>query len=143
MAASTTNVPNDIRPRQVRAGCGTRNRRVWGLVTATLGAALVWLAATGPLGVTLTVAGGDRVLLTSVTGVALLAGVLGWVVVSLLERCTRRPRGIWLGIAGAVLLVSLLGPTAATSAAAMVTLALLHLVVGVTLLVTLAPRYRG
>ena len=143
MTTSTTDATNAVGRRELQTGCDVRNRRVMGISAAVAAAVLVALLATGPLGVTLVVTDGQRVQLGSVIGVTVLVGLLGWGVVTLLERLTRRPRGLWFATAVVVLVLSLVGPTAATTAAALVTLAVLHLVVGLILLVTLAPRYRG
>ena len=76
--------------------------------------------------------------------VSLAVSLLGWALLSLLERRTRRARGIWTATAGVVLLLFLAGPlTGAVTTAGKVTLALLHLTVAdvlVPLLRHSAPR---
>ena len=60
----------------------------------------------------------------------LVAGALGMVVATVLQRVVRRPRTLWTAIASAGLLVSLLGPLGARTPEAVVALVLLHLAVG-------------
>jgi hypothetical protein len=66
-----------------------------------------------------------------VIGVALVAGLLGWLLLALLEWLTPISRAAWTGIALLILAASLVLPlTAATTTAAAVSLITLHLVVG-------------
>jgi predicted permease len=66
-----------------------------------------------------------------VAGSALAAGLLGWLLLTILERRTPRARGIWTATALVVLAASLVLPlTAATTASAAFALTGLHLAVG-------------
>jgi hypothetical protein len=78
----------------------------------------------------------------SVFVVALLAGLLGWALLALLERVTARGRTVWTVIAVVVLLLSLLGPLGGVTGGDKVSLLALHLIVGVTLILGLPMRPR-
>ena len=114
------------------------SRNVITVAGATVGALVLWAVEAHLLGVDLAVRTGDVV--QPVTGVsvaatALVAGLVGTLTAWLLTRVTpRHCRTVWSVLASAVLLVSLLGPLGATSAAAVVSLLALHLLVGLTLL---------
>jgi drug/metabolite transporter (DMT)-like permease len=110
-------------------------RRAAVIVVAVVGAALVW-AVTTLAGVDLRVTSGAdtrTVGLTSVLVVALLAG-LGALVVALLIGRSRRPRRMWPAVSVPILVVSLVGPLGAATAAAGVALASMHVVVGAILI---------
>ncbi|MDG4824701.1 DUF6069 family protein [Asanoa sp. WMMD1127] len=127
------------RPRtDWRATRRTRVVAVFGTVAANL---VVWAVAVPVLGVDLAVRSGDGTTEISPAAVAvttMLAGLLGWTLLGLLQRRTRRPGLVWTWIACAVLAVSLLGPLGAASAAAGATLAAMHLVAGAGLVPALA-----
>ena len=119
----------------------TRTRRVPGWSVPLLAAAaglLVWGAGTA-LGVEAVVRGGagDTVVgPVAVIVTALLVGLAGWGVRSLLRRLGSPRAGrtpgerTWLVTCAVVLLVSLLGPLGAASVSATVLLAALHVTVG-------------
>jgi len=66
-----------------------------------------------------------------VAGAALVAALLGWLLLTSLERRTPRPRAAWTGAALLVLVISLALPlVAATTVSAAVGLIALHLAVG-------------
>ncbi|HEU4998115.1 MAG TPA: DUF6069 family protein [Lapillicoccus sp.] len=119
------------------------SRNVITVLGATAAALAAWSLETAVLRVDLAVAmGPTRQPVTAVAVVltALLAGIGGSVVARLLTRFAgRRARTAWTAVAGLVLVLSLLGPLGATSPAAVVSLAVLHLVVGFTLLIGLRP----
>jgi len=119
------------------------SRNVITVLGATVLGLAAWLVETALLDVDLTVAIGPTlqpVTAVAVVLTALLVGLAGSVTARLLARFAgRRARTAWVVIAGLVLLLSLLGPLGATSPAAVVSLALLHLLVGLTLLVGLRP----
>lgn len=75
-----------------------------------------------------------------VAGTSLTASLAGWALLAVLERLTTRARKVWMGIATAVLIVSLGGPLSATgiTAANKAWLAAMHVAVGVTLIPLLA-----
>lgn len=121
-----------------------------GLVLSAVAAALlVWLVTVRSLGIDLVVAvpsglpaedppGRELVGPAQVGMVAGGAGLLAWVFVAVLERVTRRAPVVWLSCALPALILSLAGPLTATTAAGMVSLAGMHLAVGVVLVPGLA-----
>jgi len=78
----------------------------------------------------------------AVVVVALFIGLLAWGLLAVLERFTRRARVIWTVIAAAVLVISLLGPLGGAETSDKLSLLVLHLVVGGTLILGL-PARRG
>lgn len=115
-------------------------RRLTTVITAVAGAGLVWAVGTALLSHELAVpqTGGRpplTVTLPMVLFVSALAALLGWGTLAVLERATRRGTRIWVGLAVAVLLVSL-APLAAPglALATRIVLGLLHLVVGAILI---------
>ena len=122
------------------------SRRLRGLaVAATVGAALVvWIVARPLAGVDLAVRQGSgkavqHVGLASVVIVSLLAGLVGWVFLALLERYTSRARTVWTAVALVVLLLSLAGPLGAgQNGGAKIALACMHLAAGAALIPLLA-----
>lgn len=107
---------------------------VAGAVVAPL---TVWTIASPLAGVDLEVATGDTTQTVGVVPVlvaSLLASLLGWGLLTLLEKRTPRARGIWTVVAVVVLALSLGGPLGAgVTGAAKVTLALLHVAVAAVL----------
>ncbi|MEU1747281.1 DUF6069 family protein [Micromonospora arida] len=82
-----------------------------------------------------------QITVAAVIVAAAVAALAGWALIAVLER-TNRSRVWWNSIAGAVLLLSLVvGPPSGVGGGAKVTLALLHLSVGVILILGL-PRSR-
>jgi hypothetical protein len=77
----------------------------------------------------------------AVAATALVAGLLGWAALALLERFTRRARVIWTALATVVLAVSLLGPLNGIDTTTKTALLGLHMVVGVVLIVGLPRTY--
>jgi hypothetical protein len=127
-----------------------RPARTWTNDVVTVAAAVVcalitWALATQLGGVALEVrdASGLRpVDGVSVAVVAALAALLGVLSLRLLERLTPKALPIWLGVATAVALFSLLGALAATSPAAVGTLMALHGVVAAVVIVGLGRSHR-
>lgn len=122
------------------------------VMAATAAAVMVWLVAKPLLSIDLLVRpeGGaaQQVGAGAVIAVSLAVSLLGWGLMALLERRTPRVRTIWTGIAVAVLLVSLAGPLASTSAASTKTvLVLMHITVAAVLIPamrhTLPPQTTG
>ncbi len=121
---------------------GLRLTRMLGVAGACAAALAVWTIAVPALGVQLLVRFGDGVPETVglglVVGASLMASLLGWGVLALLERRTPRARGIWTVIAIVVLVVSLSLPlSAGTTMSARITLVLMHLAAGAVLIPTL------
>jgi hypothetical protein len=127
-----------------------RSRPVIAILLAAALAAGLWLLAVPGLGVDLSVAEspggpvGERTVgLASVISSAIAAGLLGWGLLALLNRWTRRGSRVWTRIAVAVTVLSLGLPlTMAGSAFAALTLCALHVAVGAVLVpgLTLATR---
>lgn len=112
--------------------------RTRGLVVfvALLAGLAVWAVAVPVAGVDLMVGSGSseqHVGPGSVVLVSLLAGLVGAGLLALFERVTPRPRGTWLIVSLAVLLLSLAGPFGAVTPGATVALACMHLAVGLTI----------
>ena len=110
-------------------------------------AAVAWSVEVPLLGVRLTVKFGamhpQTIVAGQVIGAALVAGLLGWLLLALLERTTPRARMAWTGAALLVLVVSLALPlAAATTTAATVGLVVLHLVVAAAVIPALAATAR-
>ena len=107
-----------------------------------MAAVLAWLVAVPIVGIDLLVRPGgaaQQVGLGSVVTVSLLASLLGWGLLALLERLVpRRAMTAWTVVAVVVLMLSLTGPlTAAANAAVAIALVLMHLVVGAVLIMGL------
>ncbi|GIH17926.1 DUF6069 family protein [Rugosimonospora africana] len=140
---STITVPASTRPAAAR---GARPLAVAATVAATLA---VWAVADPLAGVRLAVRSGDSTRIVgpaSVAVVGLVVGLAAWGLLALLERVSRRARGIWTGIALAVFVVSLAGPLGGATTAATVSLACLHLAAAavlIPLLARTAGRGRG
>ncbi|MEJ3652221.1 DUF6069 family protein [Actinomycetes bacterium KLBMP 9759] len=110
--------------------------RVFGVVGATVAAVVVWGVAL-LVGVDLQVSMAGTPMQIGVVAVilnALVPSLLGWAVLAVLERRTRRARTIWTVVALVVTLLSLAGPlTGAADPGSLITLVLLHLVVAAVL----------
>ena len=134
---TTTAIPGRVTApsrRQLRS-------RGFAVIAAVLAALVVWSIAVPLLGVQLTVhksPGGSDLQTVGpafVLVVSLLASLLGWGLLAVLERRTRRAGIVWTVVAGAVLLLSLAGPlTAAVTTGGKVSLVLLHLSVAAVLI---------
>ena len=124
-----------------------RFRRAGAVIAAPALAVLVWVVCVSVAGVDLAVGEGATAMTIGIAPiliVPLLAGGAAWGLLSLLERRARRGRAAWTIIAWTVLVVSLLGPvTMAATLATMVSLIVMHLVVGTTLILGLGGRLGG
>jgi hypothetical protein len=121
--------------------------RPWATIAGAVGAALVvWVLSVPVAGVDLTVGSGSSrqtVGPAAVAVVSLLAGVAAWALLALLERRFRAGCRAWRITAWTVLALSLLGPLGAgATGAVLAILVAMHVVVGVTLIVGLAPLRR-
>ena len=128
-------------PAITRAG----RRRALCVMGAVAAAVAVWAVAVLGLGVHLTIRFGDgapqSVAVGLVVGASLVGGLLGWGLLTLLERRTAAARAIWTATALVVLVISLSLPLiAATTFSAKVTLALMHVAVGSVLIAGLRRR---
>ena len=107
-----------------------------------LAALAIWVVADQLLGANLLVRSGggspQSVGAGTVVAASLLAALLGWVLLAVLERRTSRARAVWTGVALVVLLLSLSGPlTGGTTPSTTATLVLMHLTVAAVLIPTL------
>jgi len=125
----------------VPAAPATRQTRARALCAAggAAAAAIAWVIEVPLLGVHLTVRFGamhpQTVALWQAVVTALVAALLGWLLLAVLGRRTARARAAWTGISVLVLAASLALPlTAATTASAAAGLAVLHLAVGVAVI---------
>jgi hypothetical protein len=121
-------------------------RRLVTLLVAVVATSLVWTIAEKVFDVDVKVKQNGTetaVQLPSVIIVTLLAGLVGWGLLALLERFSARGRRIWTIIAVVVLVVSLLGPLSGITAGAKVTLLLLHLAAGLVIIPGLARPGRS
>lgn len=124
-------------------------RRLVTLAAAALAGLLVW-ALTRALDVALVTPAREGhpsqdIPVLAVLATSVVAGLAGWALLAVLERTTRRPRSLWLSIAGAVLLVSLAGPLLGQGLGTSTKLALvlMHVCVGLVILVGLGGSTRN
>jgi hypothetical protein len=126
------------------AECVRKRRRTRALaVVAAAGATFIVWTLAGPLaGVDLVVdtgSGRTAVTAAAVVIVTMVAGLAAWGLLALVERFTPRAAMIWSWIAGAVLVVSLLGPFgSAVGTGATAALVARHLVAGAVLIPIMA-----
>jgi hypothetical protein len=118
--------------------------RALGVVGAAVAALTVWTTAVPLLGVDLVVRPGGGAAQPvgpgSVVVTSLIASLLGWALLALLEHRTSRARAraIWTAMALVAMLLSLGAPiTAGVTTAAAVTLTLMHLAVAAVLIAVL------
>jgi hypothetical protein len=138
MLAATTPAGADV--RRIRA-------RALAVAGGMAAAAAAWAIEVPLLGVRLSVKFGpmhpQTVVAGQIIGAALVAGLLGWLLLAVLERATPRARAAWTGAALLVLVLSLGLPAAtATTTAAAVGLVVLHLVVAAAVIPALAATAR-
>jgi hypothetical protein len=116
--------------------------RSLGVLGAVLAALAIWIVAGPLLDADLLVRSGvgspQSVGAGSVVAASLLAALLGWALLAILERLTSRARAVWTGVALVVLLMSLSGPlTSGTTLSTKATLAIMHVTVAAVLIQTL------
>ena len=138
MLAATTPDVRDV--RRIRA-------RALSVAGGAASAAIAWSVEVPLLGVRLSIKFGamhaQTVVAGQVIGAALVAGLLGWLLLALLDRRTPRARAAWTGAALLVLVVSLALPlAAATTTSAAVGLLVLHVVVAAAVIPALAATAR-
>jgi hypothetical protein len=116
------------------------------VVAVAVAAALAVWALARLAGVTLSVRQGGTVQTVGPAAVlltSLFAGLVGWALLALLTRLTRRGRGIWTGTAITVLALSLAGPLGGgIGTTAKLCLLCLHLTVGLVLIIGLRRATR-
>ncbi|WP_114905673.1 DUF6069 family protein [Ornithinimicrobium murale] len=127
-----------------------RSRRALVIAGATAAAVLLWLVAGPVLGTDLQVLEGPGarsaapVTAGAVITSTVVAGLLGWSLLAVLQRLTSRGATIWRWVASLVALLSLCGPlTLAQSSGGTVALALLHVLVAGILILALPGRSRA
>jgi Family of unknown function (DUF6069) len=138
MSAAITPAVRDARRSWARALCAAGGAAA---------AAIAWAIEAPLLGIRLTVRFGamapQTVVAGQVVGAAVVAGLLGWLLLAALDRRVARARTTWTAAALLVLAVSLAVPlAAATTTSAAVGLVVLHLVVGAVVIPGLASTAR-
>jgi Family of unknown function (DUF6069) len=138
MSAAVTPAVRDARRSWARALCAAGGAAA---------AAIAWAVEAPLLGIRLTVRFGamapQTVVAGQVVGAAVVAGLLGWLLLAALDRRAARVRTTWTAAALLVLAVSLAVPlAAATTTSAAVGLVVLHLVVGAVVIPGLASTAR-
>jgi Family of unknown function (DUF6069) len=123
---ATANAPLPVRT--------TRGTRLVAIAATTATSLAAWLLMAPISGRDLKVKqGGDTVTVgpDDVVVASVLAGLAGWGLLAVLERChTERPQHLWTVIARCVLALSLLGPLVSGIGSAKLALASLHLLAG-------------
>jgi hypothetical protein len=115
------------------------------VVTAVLAPMLVWALADLAGGVELRVHQGDGLMTVgpvAIVVVSLLVAAATFGLAALLRRHSRHPGGLFLGLTGAVCLLSLAGPLGAVTATAGVALAGMHVAVAGVLISGVSRRLR-
>ena len=140
MAIITTTTTTMETATRTTAGIG--RTRALGVLGATAAAAAVWALAVPLLGIQLMVRFGGAapqpVGIAYVVAASLVGSLLGWGLLTVLERRTARARGIWTGMALVVGLGSLSLPlTAATTMSTRISLTLMHVAVAGVLIAVL------
>ena len=142
---TTTTVATTGRPGAAAPRTGSTERRSLVVAAAAVAAMLTWHVADPILGIDLEVLkapGGTTTTLVSAGSIvasAIIAGLLSWVLLAVLERKTTQAVTVWRWVAVAVALASMLAPLSlAQNAGATVVLTLLHVVVA-GILVTALP----
>ena len=153
-AAAVTDTEQSRTRARTRALC---------VVAGALAAAIAWTVEVPLLGIHLTFRFGDgrvgprhfgagpfgvshvqTISVGQIVGVSLAAALLGWLLLTMLERRTSRARLIWTGSALVVLAASLSLPlAAATTTAAAVGLVVMHLTVGAAVIPAMARTARA
>ena len=139
MLTTTAPAVPDIKQGRARALCAAGG---------ALAAALAWIAEVPLLGIHLTFRFGAAHIQTiaagQVIGVTVAASLLGWLLLTLLERRTPHARLLWTAIALTALAASLALPlAAATTTSAVAGLIVLHLTVGGAVIPAMAHTARA
>jgi hypothetical protein len=120
-----------------------RTRRLLTVLAASAAAILLWAAATPLAGVNLVAEQAGEPATIEPAAIVLAGLVIGfaaWGLLAVLEKFTARAGLIWSIIAVAVLALSLTGPLAAATTAAMLVLMGMHVVTGGILIAGLVRR---
>ena len=129
----------DIRRARARALC---------VAGGALAAALAWIVEVPLLGIHLTYHFGTGHIQTiaggRVVGIAVVASLLGWLLLALLERRTAHARLLWTTIAVAAVAASLALPlTVATTTSAVAGLIVMHVTVGAAVIPAMGHTARA
>jgi ABC-type Co2+ transport system permease subunit len=108
-------------------------RRLATVVLAPTAAITAW-AVVRLIGIDLALEDGNTVGPVDVVAAALVGALAGWLVVRLVERHSRRPRGLWAFAGSTTLAVSMIGPAWLADSASAVALMSLHVVTAVVLI---------
>src|SRR5579875_3680049 len=138
MSVAVTPAIRDVRRIRARGLC---------VAGGAAAAAIAWTAEVPLAGIRLNIRFGgmhpQTVIAGQVIGAALVAGLLGWLLLAALERRTRRSGAVWTGLAVLVLAASLTLPlAAAVTTSAATGLIVLHLAVGAVVIPGLARTTR-
>jgi hypothetical protein len=138
MLTTTSAVPH-IKQGRARALCA---------VGGTLAAVLTWAVEVRVLGIHLNFRFGtghiQTIAVGQVIGVTVAAALLGWLLLTVLERRTPHARPLWTTIALVALAASLALPlTAATTTSATAGLIVMHLMVGAAVIPAMAHTARS
>lgn len=135
---TSTNAATGLTPSKQ----STNGPRIITVVAATLVTAAVWFVARVAFDVEViakTGASETRVQLPSVIIATVVAGLLGWGLLELLERKASSPGTVWSIVAVVVLVLSMFGgPLGGVTTDAKVTLAVLHVTAGLVMIPGLA-----
>jgi Family of unknown function (DUF6069) len=139
MLTTTAPAMPDIKQGRTRALCATGG---------TLAAALAWIVEVPLLGIHLNFRFGtghiQTIAVGQVIGVTVAASLLGWLLLTLLERRTHHARPLWTTIALVALAASLALPlAAATTTSAVAALIVMHLTVGAAVIPAMARTARA
>jgi Family of unknown function (DUF6069) len=140
MLSTTATAVPAIRHARARALC---------VLAGVLTAAVAWAVEVPLLGIHLNISFGAGHMQTTIVagqviGASLIASLLGWLLLALLERHTPRAPALWTGIALVVLAVSVAPPlAAATTTSAAVGLVVMHLAVAATVIPAMARTARA
>lgn len=139
--------PGRPAPSRSAPGSASAGRRALAIAGATAAALLVWVVGGPLLGINLDVLktpGSTSAVPVSAPDVlvsGVVAGLLGWASLAVLERVSARGRIMWRWVAAGVALLSLAGPlTLAQTTGGAVVLSMLHLTVAGVLVTALPAR---
>jgi hypothetical protein len=138
MLTTTASAVPHIKQGRARALCAAGG---------ALAAALAWIVEVPLLGIHLNFRFGaghiQTIAIGQVIGVTVVASLLGWLLLTLLERRTPHARLLWTTIALAALAASLALPlAAATTSSAVAGLIVMHVTVGAVVIPTMAHTAR-
>ncbi|USQ76872.1 DUF6069 family protein [Ornithinimicrobium cryptoxanthini] len=147
---TTTTLANTGRPGAAAPRTGSTERRSLVVAAAAVAAMLTWLVADPVLSIDLKVLeapGGTTTRLVSAGSIvssAIIAGLLSWALLAVLERKATQGVTVWRWVTAAVALVSLLAPLSlAQNTGATVVLTLLHVAVASVLILALPGTRRA